>query len=324
MKTKNLYPNLTRHQVPSADPLRDTYLAERYGAAHKSNGVYRVAYKPAHEALAAARAYYEPAPGGKIYGGKYKFAPRFARGYGSNQISESGKLWIEDLDCAGLRFLGYADKVSRRLGHTGWYMTEENRSGETARGAVLQMAARRGRPQYVPAMESPHNPGTFLVDFASITPGIYGGAGECDPVDDDGVDTAAAVAMADDYAEDARRYDVADNAGREYARNREEASDARKEARELLEDVRTWRRWSVGGKLHHAESAVCDALATARNVARRADKAARELAKEWRAPGGCTEYAKGRLRLAWAFAEGAGMDQKEAESLLGIPAGNAS
>lgn len=95
-----------------------------------------------------------------------------------------------------LRRVGDSDEIVR-LRHTGWYM--DNYQDETVHGAVYQLPARDGKPQYVPAYDDPYNPNYAVLDFHSIT--------------DDKEDAARwADSMAEHCAEEAREYQAKDEA----------------------------------------------------------------------------------------------------------------
>lgn len=51
-------------------------------------------------------------------------------------------LWFEDPASCGLRFIGYADECTHRVGHTGWYL--DSFQDSTVRGAVWQLPGRKG------------------------------------------------------------------------------------------------------------------------------------------------------------------------------------
>ena len=74
--------------------------------------------------------------------------------------------WIENAS-AGLRVVGAADSIIR-LRHTGWYLDPFG-DGETARGYVLQLPARKGVSQYVPAILDANNPDCYVAEFADVT-----------------------------------------------------------------------------------------------------------------------------------------------------------
>ncbi|WP_315743122.1 hypothetical protein [Bradyrhizobium sp. SZCCHNR1075] len=122
--------------------------------------------------------------------------------------------WIENPAVHGFRFVGTADKIApRSIKHTGWYCSDNNVSGETARGVVFQMPARDGKPRFVAGMVS---------DDESALIAMY------DATDDD---TTAAI-WADHLAE---RY--ADN-----AREHERVSSARARFNELAATIAEERR----------------------------------------------------------------------------------
>lgn len=83
------------------------------------------------------------------------------RDYTWSNPDDRGIAWIENIQKAGLRFVGYADEIIN-LGHTGWFANEFQ--DETYRGAVLQRQAVDGKPCYLAAYADPNNEGTFRVD----------------------------------------------------------------------------------------------------------------------------------------------------------------
>lgn len=74
--------------------------------------------------------------------------------------------WIENAD----RYFRIANDNAgldgTRNSHYGWYLDED--CIETVHGAVLQLPARNGSPQYVPAVADPWNDGAYLVFLDDI------------------------------------------------------------------------------------------------------------------------------------------------------------
>lgn len=82
-------------------------------------------------------------------------------GYGTSgapwsAYGEKHMRWIESPRAAGLRFVGYADKIAR-LNHTGWFTDDDGITGETMRGVVFRMATRDGKPQFIAGYQDPNN-----------------------------------------------------------------------------------------------------------------------------------------------------------------------
>src|SRR5712671_138973 len=96
---------------------------------HRSRG------GPASRAITLARA--DVAAGESRW--PYEYPRRLLpQGWG-NARGDDGATWVENLDAAGLRFVGYADELAR-LRHTGWYTSDENELGESLRGVVVQVS----------------------------------------------------------------------------------------------------------------------------------------------------------------------------------------
>lgn len=110
-----------------------------------------------------------------------------------------------------------------RNSHHGWYLDED--CSETVHGAVLQLPARNGSPQYVPAVADPWNDGAYLVFLDDIRD-----------------EEREANRAADEYA---RRY--AEGAREEHAKAQRE-----RELEELAADKE---------RLRAAHSAICKGLA---------------------------------------------------------------
>jgi len=135
--------------------------------------------------------------------------------------------WVESPKEYGLRFVGPADEVaSQSIQHTGWFLDDDHQD-ETARGAVFQLPARNGKPQFVAAVLDPCNNGPAIVAFDDIT---------------DEATTAASWAdqLAECYAEEERDYRRGSNArfvfdelGCDVVSNRREALTLIREAKAL-------------------------------------------------------------------------------------------
>lgn len=123
----------------------------------KDSYAYHRAYgQPAALALQLARA--DVSMGKRRYPSSLvsPWNPRFAA-YGENHLR-----WIESTDRAGLRFVGFADDIVS-LRHTGWFIDEYQ--DEKYRGAVYQLAARKGESVFVYGYDDPNNPGAALLSF---------------------------------------------------------------------------------------------------------------------------------------------------------------
>lgn len=189
-----------------------------------------------------------------------------------------GARWIANPERAGLRFVGFADQLAS-LRHFGWYCRADD-FGETYRGAVYQLTARKGRARYVPAYregetgrggnwrtwhDSSGDPAARLA-FGDV---IEGERLDSSWDDDSGARDAAkrADSIAEIAADKAREYDSAWQAGRAFAEHMESAQAARAQARELIGDIRRARgdagfceRFPSIGKA--LRSAIRDALET--------------------------------------------------------------
>ena len=143
-------------------------------------------------------------------------------GGGWNREDRDGARWVETLEGAGLRLAGYSDALAR-LGHTGWYC--DTFQDDTYRGAVLQLASRRGRRVFLAAYQESANDG-FRVDTRG---GTY----------DDETDAAhAADGFARHWAEEARAYDEAWQAGARYGELGENIKEDRRAALALAREIR--------------------------------------------------------------------------------------
>jgi hypothetical protein len=153
------------------------------------------------------------------------------------QWEKQNARWIENLSNSGLRFVGYADKLTR-MDHTGWYC--DAFQDETLRGCVLQMPARNGKEIFLPAYEDPCNAGTYAVCFDWIE-GERGS--RWDKEDQQALRDAARAAdsFAEHQAEDMREHDEAWQRGRQYAELRDEIANERDELRALVRELKTAR-----------------------------------------------------------------------------------
>lgn len=185
------------------------------------------------------------------------------------------------------RTLGRADEVSRREGSrrveaSGWY-TQPDDYSQTLAGYVLQIPARNGAPQYVPA--------TSHSDWDGVT--IYPGDRYDSALDAAG----AADRYAEREAEKEREYQTAWQAGHRWATLGEEVKAARASALEILKA----RKTATGS------ATLCDVIREKVDslVAeiRRARDARDTLAK---GDAGNLCFYPGEARLRDAFNEGAG------------------
>lgn len=150
----------------------------------------------------------------------------YPRLYGpvSYNPDNNGVRFVENIE-NGLRFCGFADEVSSRVGHKGWFLTVDGVSGEVARGIVAQLPARdRGTPLYVPGYMA-HDDGGSVVNFSDW----YEEAEEAATVAD---------GMAEAIAESEREWDAGWIEGGHYEDAKEAAVDARKEALPLFKALK--------------------------------------------------------------------------------------
>jgi len=165
---------------------------------------------------------------------KYLYAPYSARASQSVNITrDSGHgtlLFADSFDSIGWRDIGDAHDVarceeSRAIDHTGWYA--DSHQSALIRGHVLQIPARRGECQYIPA--------TYCNDWDGVT--VY-----LSEICDSKLDAAK---MADEYArieaEQCREQDAQYCAESEIDAKREEVIFARRECLRLLREMRPLR-----------------------------------------------------------------------------------
>ncbi len=154
--------------------------------------------------------------------------------------------WIERPADAGLREVGAADSVApRSVRHKGWYL-DDDAQDETARGAVFQLPARKGVPQFVAAVLDPFNDGPAIVAFDDIT--------------DDAVTAAHwADQLAERYAENEREYSRAANARAHFDDLHSDIVSNRREALALIAEAKE-SRGSFGPKVCATVRAAVESL----------------------------------------------------------------
>lgn len=124
----------------------------------------------------------------------------------------------------GLRLVGYADKVSRAVRHTGWFLEDDGVDDSTARGIVYQIPARNGRPCYVAAFHDSMNDGAPIVSFETT--------------DDEITAAVWADSLAESYAETERDYRRANNARFRYESLGDDIACARTACLALIKEAR--------------------------------------------------------------------------------------
>lgn len=140
-------------------------------------------------------------------------------------IKGTTKRWVEDVQAAGLRFVGYSDEIIN-LRHTGWFA--DSFCEKTCRGAVWQLPARNGQCLFVYGYEDEDNPGSALIDF---------------DVTNDKDDAARwADSMAERDAEESREFYAKDQAEQEVYDLQARIEDGKKEVRRLLSERRQLKR----------------------------------------------------------------------------------
>jgi len=165
----------------------------------------------------------------------------------STERGHENERWIENAS-NGLRFVGLAHDVARDnnrprlIEHTGWYV--DDFQSETVSGAVLQLPARNGVPQYLAAVQDPWNDDAFLVDFSIM---------------DDPCDAArTANSMAETYAENAREYQRIANAEQRIDEISDELADNRARVLTILRE----RRSAPIAAFPALRNAICDRIRT--------------------------------------------------------------
>ena len=215
--------------------------------------------------------------------------------------------FMESPDCAGLRFVGYADELVK-LRHTGWF-TDSHGQDETVRGVVYQMTTRNGELRFVPGYGDPWNDVAACVSFDEIFTESYSDQMDCeDYKDSQAVRDCAyrADGIAEKMAESERDYQEAWQAGSEYAYKVEEIQSLREKVWSLLREIKAFRLVRNGDSM----PAICNTLRTAiggclddiNTLREERDK----LLKEW--SGWRFDYGR---KMESAFREGANLPQLE-------------
>jgi hypothetical protein len=181
----------------------------------------------AREALSDAFSDKRPVHRVARYGYTAEGAPFGGRAF---TVGAYSLVWVERPEYHGMRDCGDAHKLTR-LGHTGWYIDSEGR--ETATPCVY----RWGR-FYIPAIRDPHNTGPVMLAWEDRV--LCRDASDEQDSDNTTLRDCARAAdgAAEAYGENCREYSDAWEAGSQYAREGEEMQTLRKEARELIADMR--------------------------------------------------------------------------------------
>jgi len=148
-----------------------------------------------------------------------------------------GTRWIESVEGAGLRRVGYADELVRSIRHNGWYAdSSEGATGSLYRGIVVQLPARNGATQFLAGYESADSDGVLL----DMSRGVFEGDAEGDDAKHEAA--LAADSFAEHNAEEARDYDSAWQAGSRYAQTLEEIESTRDKIRSLIHEAQHARQ----------------------------------------------------------------------------------
>lgn len=186
-----------------------------------------------------------------------------------NRQSDSGGRWIENAS-ASLRLVGYADEISKRIDHKGWY-TDNDLQHEVLRGVVYRLPARNGQSVYAYGYADPCNDDcAYLVFDTSFN--------------DDEISAAyAADRIAQHSAEEQCLYNEAYHAGSNYAETGETIKTERKQCLGLLAAIRV-------EKSRGAAPVICDVLraqvkrhlASIREAREERDKLRDDFSRSWR------------------------------------------
>lgn len=238
---------------------------ERYGrnAQH--------ALKMARDAAAlGGKPGYVPA---SIWAGRKGSDGRVFSAYGENQLR-----WIENPESKGLRFVGLAHEVARKIRsrvveHTGWYLDEFQ--DETVSGVVYQLPGKDGVSRYLSGYADPFNCDKNGRGPALLSMEIF------EDMDSEAAQREAAQNadhIAERFAEEERAYQESHRLGREA---REKATEALTLGKGMVAECRALRRFwkarngSPALPAHLARQAIRDALQSLRN-ARESYQEARE------------------------------------------------
>jgi hypothetical protein len=145
--------------------------------------------------------------------------------------SRDARAYYVDAWPEGWRDLGDAtDLFESRDRHTGWY--EDEFQDSLCKGRVLQLPGRHGKPVYVPGIYSTGSDGVTLYPLDR-----YDTAEDC---------ARSADGYAERFAETAREYSDAWQAGSRAAEYASEANSIRADIVALISDLRTARRFIRG------------------------------------------------------------------------------
>lgn len=173
---------------------------------------------------------------------------------GAGAIMESNgerSRWIESTEHMGLRFVGWADEINKRIGHTGWHCDSEG--WESLRGGVWQLPGRKGQARLVYGYVEQDNgketnPGSACINLEIISIDMRAAEYSVDISDESACHDAArwADSMAESDAEDRRDFRTGYDAGREAAEASAEAIEARREALPLIVEYKAATASGIG------------------------------------------------------------------------------
>lgn len=199
-----------------------------------------------------------------------------------NKPNERGGRWIESPAMAGLRFVGWSDKLAS-IEHNGWFLDREFQE-EVARGAVYQLPARKGRAVYVEAarlgkerkggwQEQCGRDGAAIVYLNCLHYGEPGGDEYASTRDNEQAARDAARGAdreAEILAERESEYQEDWREGSRVADMIEQARASRADARKLLPD---YRRLEPGNVREAIRERICDDMRRARRLYAKAREA---------------------------------------------------
>jgi hypothetical protein len=119
------------------------------------------------------------------------------------QIGRRQCRWVNNAS-KGMRLVGLAHKVDKRIQHTGWY-TDEDGMNETLTGIVYRLPARNGRNRYLIGYADPLNDDAALLEAGLIEADLED-SGECESLNSV---ARAADRFAEIMAEQERDYNSA-------------------------------------------------------------------------------------------------------------------
>lgn len=144
---------------------------------------------------------------------------------------------FDDLAGSGFRLVGFADEIVR-LGHTGWHTDDPMHGGETYRAAVVQVAGRKGKARLLTAYLESESLG-YVIDVSDITEVISDG--HLKNESETAYVAQAADSMAENAADNERRYQEVWRKGSRFAELGEEIAEARQLRRDYRKALKALR-----------------------------------------------------------------------------------